>query len=401
VGCLADGTIVFVGGTTDTQGGSTQVRGIFQGMATTPILVGGDTVPGLPTTVDATGIDFDFRFSAAGTHYISPVSAGGLDYLVVSGVALEVDGVVVGEGNAVPESAGGLPGEAWDNFDFVGVTEEGVVFFTGDTDADIGMDEFVFLDGGIVLREGDVAGSFTVAGAMEGGYLNADGDYAVVWDVEDPEGDLEALIVNGQVVAVEGDPVDLDGDGVAEEGTRIDNFTGISSLTLGDRDTGMIDAYVTIDVEVPLARPVGPTDALAIGEEAGLDPGAEVALAVSRGTQVLEGAFRISVPVENVGVPGVATSVVQGVSVTRNPVPVGDVTTLVVDLSREAELSVDVVGIDGRRVATLGRRGAEPGRTSVRWDHTDALGRPVAAGAYWLVAEADGHRRSVRVTVLD
>jgi hypothetical protein len=246
-----------------------------------------------------------------------------------------------------------------------------------------------------------VAGAYTIAGAMEGGYLNADGDYAVVWDVEDPEGDLEALIVNGQVVAVEGDPVDLDGDGVAEEGTRIDNFTGISSLTLGDRHAGMIDAYVTIDVEIPLARPVGPIDALALGEEAGLDPGAEVALLEPRGTQVLEGAFRISVPVENVGVPDVATSVVRGVSVTRNPVPVGDVTTLVVDLSREAELSVDVVGIDGRRVTSLDRREAQPGRTSVRWDHTDSSGRPVAAGAYWLVAEADGHRRSTRVTVLD
>ena len=52
-------------------------------------------------------------------------------------------GAIVREGSPIPAIVGGLLDENWDNFDFMGITEDGLMFFTGDTDADTSMDEFV------------------------------------------------------------------------------------------------------------------------------------------------------------------------------------------------------------------------------------------------------------------
>jgi len=128
---------------------------------------------------------------------------------------------------------------------------------TGDTDAATTLDEFVLVDGTIVLREGDTVSKaapvdFTVSGSIEGGSLNEDGDWAVIWDVDTDTGNVESLILNGGVVLLEGDLVDWNGDGAidaADDGARIENFTGISTLVLSDRDTtGALRLYFTADV---------------------------------------------------------------------------------------------------------------------------------------------------------
>lgn len=264
VGVTGSGLPYWVGGLTDVRGGSTVFRAIFMGTTADAVIAEGDEIQGVK--LPATGIDFDVRFSTEGSHWINliPVDAPTTEdgVLVINGAAAEVAGSVIREGSPVPDSAGGLPGENWDNFDFFGITEALEFLATGDTDAATTVDEFVFVTDQIVLREGDMLDlggeMVTISGAIEGGYMNDDADWAVIWDVNTVAGNIEALILNAEIILAEGDAVDWNGDGVidgGDEGAVIDNFTGISSLTMTGRDaSGGLSLYFTADVELASAE---------------------------------------------------------------------------------------------------------------------------------------------------
>jgi hypothetical protein len=281
VGITGDGKPYWVGGISTIQGGSTQNRVIFFDTTATPLLMGGDPIVGVAEPVG--DIDFDLRATFVGgvPSYINQVlvesgSTTNDGVVVIDGAALFIDGAVTREASPVPAAAGGLPGENWDNFDFFGITPTGGYLVTGDTDAATTVDEFVMVDGVIVLREGDVldlgGDAYTLSGSIEGAYLNDDGDWAVVWDANDPGGaNIEVLILNGEIVLKEGDLVDWNGDGVIDAGDNggvVTNFTGISALTLGDRDdTNQVTLCFTADIDFAgtvleggflLTVPVGP-----------------------------------------------------------------------------------------------------------------------------------------------
>ena len=253
-----DGKPHFVGGLTSEQGTSTQFRGLWSGNPPVTVLLADQSVPNLPNVINPVGssIDFDYRFSALGNEYIELVnqSTGSTSddgTMVVSGAGLLIDGQLVVEASPVPAAAGGVNGENWDNFDFMGITESGKYFFTGDTDADTSADEFIFVNGQMQHREGDILDGFELSGSIEGAYMNEQGDLAFIWDVNDPEdGNVEALYFNGELLLKEGDEVDLDGDGVIDAGAVISSFTGISSLTLGDQMIGQqVQIYFTADID--------------------------------------------------------------------------------------------------------------------------------------------------------
>jgi hypothetical protein len=260
-GSTADGTPYFVGGITDVQGGTTQNRGLFYGIDGAPVLVGGDMVPGLDDPLDtASTISFDVRYSANGTNYICEVQTVGEstanNHIVVSGALLLIDGQPVSEGSPVPAAAGGLPGENWDNFDYMGITETGDYFFTGDTDGDTASDEFICMNGMIMWREGDVIDGFPTANTIERAYMNENGDVAFVWDVVVDDVDTEALILNGEILLTQNEEVDWTGDGVADPGYVLNDFTGTAALVVGDRDDeGVVALYFTADVEQPAGAP--------------------------------------------------------------------------------------------------------------------------------------------------
>ncbi len=252
-GVTADGVPYFIGGITDAAGAATQNRALFFGVDPEPLLMGGDvvTVPGGSIVVSSGGsnISFDYRVSQLGTHYFAEVDIDGAasaddSVMVLDGVGFTLDGSLVREGSVVPGSAGGDGIETWSAFDFLSVTESGDVFMTGATDNG----DFVLVGDSIVLREGDTVGGLVIDGAIEGARMNDQGDWAVIWDVEDlVAGNLEALIHDGTIVLREGDSVDTDGDGVTD--ATLDGFTGISSLCVGDRDTaGNFDIVFTADV---------------------------------------------------------------------------------------------------------------------------------------------------------
>jgi hypothetical protein len=257
-----DGTIVWVGGFADDPDASTQNRALFSGLGSSVLIMGGDSIPGISEPVDLGGsIDFDFRVSRFGTNWIDQVlldassSVDGL--MVINSMAVMAGGSVMREGSPVPAPIGGLPDELWDNFDFLGINEAGDFFVTGDTNADSDLDEFVTLNGEIILREGDVLDwggmPATLSGSIEGGYMNRDVDWAVIWDIDDVAGtNLEALIFNGEILLVEGDLVDWNGDGMIDAGDNngvLANFTGISALTVGARVGGVVNIYFTADID--------------------------------------------------------------------------------------------------------------------------------------------------------
>lgn len=258
-GITRDGKPYWVGGLTDTQGGSTQNRALFFGADASIVIEGGvDSFLGF--TVD--NIDFDVRFSETGSNYLTGVdidtgSSSNDTVLVRNGSVLTAGGLNVREGDLVAASIGGLAGEQWTAFDFLGINEAGDVFFTADTNATSSLDEIVYQNGQIVQREGDVVSNLagdnlTISGAIEGGYQNGNGDWTVIWDVNTTGGNVEALIINGVVVLQEGDAVDWNNDGVIDAGDNngvIANFTGISALTMSDRDGLDVSVYFTADID--------------------------------------------------------------------------------------------------------------------------------------------------------
>ena len=69
-------------------------------------------------------------------------------------------------------------------------------------------------------------------------------------------------------------------------------------------------------------------------------------------------------------------------------------------MDRSEWITVRVVNVRGEVVATLHDGPAAAGRLLLRWGGTDARSRKAASGVYWIVAEAGGERRALRVVQL-
>jgi hypothetical protein len=387
-----DGVPYFVGGITDEQGGSTDNRGLFYGWDTQPLVIGGMMIPGLPDPVvfGSAAVSFDYRVSAYGAHWIAEIatdtgSSANDGAMLYDGELLMAGGLPVVEGGAVPESIGGLAGENWDNFDFCGVTEDGQWLLTGDTDySDTLLDEIVVVNGVIVLREGDLVDGMPLNGSIEGGYMNEQGDWAVIWDVDTADANVEVLILNGSIVLMEGMPVDVDGDGVWDDGTAVADFTGISSLVLADRDAqGRARAYFTADCEVPGAAPVAGQVDLPADERLGLDEpyvAEETSRAVIELGLVLAPEGVVSIDPQDDGdgqTPPARLALEQ-----NHPNPFNPQTTIAFSLDRAGHARLDVFDVQGRLVRTLADGDRAAGPHTVTWRGVDAAGRAVPAGAY-------------------
>ena len=252
----ADGTPYWVGAFSDTPGGDDVNDALFMGVNADIVVSGGSSINGVAEPL-LTDIDSDVRISDAGSNYImagrleGPVDVNAV--LIINGSAVSAGGVLVREGNIIPAAIGGDENE-YQNFDFLGINENQDFLLTGDSDGDFSSDEFVMLNGVIVLREGDMLGDRVISGSIEAAFLTEDGDWGVVWDVDTPAGDnLEVLIFNGQIVLSEGDLIDFNGDGVinaADNQAVLSSFTGTNPLTISEPDgSGMVRAYFVGEVD--------------------------------------------------------------------------------------------------------------------------------------------------------
>lgn len=397
-GVTADGIPYFVGGITNTQGGSTQIRGFFYGLDASPLVMGGDFIAGPDLPVAPTGLDFDARVSALGSHWISPVNldtgTGSDGIILIDGAVAMAGGEMLRESAPVPEAIGGLEGEAWDNFDFCGITENGDWMVTGDTDAATNQDEFVMVNGQIVLREGMMLDGNMLAGAIEGAYLNEDGDWAVIWDVDYEALNVEALILNGNLLLKETDLVDFDGDGVVETTSILDNFTGISSLTMSDRDAeGNVKLYFTADVNVPGAPLPSSyealTDLAAWGLEGPPEPRGDRAL--------LEGGFILPAAT----ITSAESAPAAGHALGANyPNPFNPATRIDFTLGADSHVQLEVLTVDGRRVATLVDGPLAAGPHTATWRGLDDAGNAQPSGVYLYRLSAGDWVESRRMILL-
>jgi len=462
-GVTADGKPYWAGGTATTAGGSTSNRGYFFGAGATPFLLGGTTPPGLPFALATGSVNFDYRYSALGTHSITGVvmvSGSTLhdDVVVLDGAGLVVAGTLVREQNPVPAAAGGLAGENWDNFDFFGATEAGDWFFTGDTEPATATDEIIVKNGLVLFREGDSLDGEVLSGAIEGAYMNEDADIAFIWDVQG--GVLEALYINDQLVLKEGDAVDLSGDGVPEANAKLVDFTGISSLTLSDRDmldnvrayftadvdtlgtasaTDDIEAFFCIEVNVGVPVPVTLASFTATSDpsngavtlrwetslehehagfwvERGGDPqgpferldgfvpasGGRYEFLDATSAAGMTYTYRLiavdrSGREADLGLVTVATSGWKTALSPCAPNPFTDATSLHFQLARAGDAEVVIHDAAGRLVRRLSAGPRAAGAHALRWDGRDEAGRQAAGGVYFVQLHAAGRTQVQKV----
>ncbi len=367
-GISADGIPYFVGGTRDTPGGTTQNRGLFSGLAPIPLLLGGDLVPNIPNILDtASTVSFDYRFSALTTHYIAEVqfvgSSTANNAIVIDGEGLMLGGTLVAEGSPIPAGVGGQGGENWDNFDYSGHTESGDWFFTGDTDGVVTADEIIVRNGTISLREGDVLDGETLSGAIEGAYMNADGDLAFIWDIQLDT--FEALFLNDMLLLQEGDEVDLDGDGNVDPGAVVSGFTGISTLTLSDRDMdNNVQVYFTADVDTA---------------------------GTSSTTDDIEGFYCIVVDLGTTAVEASSSPATADLLLANAPNPILYRTDFRFSLATDSRARMTIYDVAGRLVSTVVDTDLPAGEHAIRWNRQTVRGDLSAGGVYFYRLEtADG-----------
>ncbi len=228
---LPDGTTAWVSGLTDTKGGSSQGRALYQRSPVgdfTIILQTGQDIGG--ETIDfPAGVQFSYKFADNNEHHIQ-------ELLLDTGAtnndnAIYVDGVVVvQELDPIDES------ENWDNFDAVTINNDGDYLFSGDTDGDSASDEFIAYNNVITVREGDVIDGFMLGSSVRDVQINNHRRVAFVWGggLSDPEGLLvgqaTALCAAHAVLQV-GDAIDVDNDMIAD--FVVDDFNASNGIGPG------------------------------------------------------------------------------------------------------------------------------------------------------------------------
>jgi flagellar hook assembly protein FlgD len=73
------------------------------------------------------------------------------------------------------------------------------------------------------------------------------------------------------------------------------------------------------------------------------------------------------------------------------------VTRLTFHLSRSGNVSLSIVGVDGRSLRSIPAALYAPGTHSYEWDGRDDDGRPVAAGVYFAVARTPDGEKVTRI----
>jgi hypothetical protein len=96
------------------------------------------------------------------------------------------------------------------------------------------------------------------------------------------------------------------------------------------------------------------------------------------------------------GVDGEQPRVISGLAAAPNP-STGEKTRLTFQLSRSGNVSLSIVGVDGRALRSIPAALYAPGTHSYEWDGRDDDGRPVAAGVYFAVARTPDGEKVTRI----
>jgi hypothetical protein len=248
---IPNGTAYWVGGITNSPGGSTQARALYRAADTatpviTPVLQSGDMIGGF--TIDSpSGVGFDYQISDDESHHIH-------DLLMDTGSTTN-DGFVYVDGALVAReldpAAGGIGGENWDNFDIMSINNAGDYIFSGDTDGSTATDEFIAYNGTIAIREGDTVGGQTLGSSVNAGSINNLGQAVFIWTVPAGEGlffAADAANLAGAVLLLQtGDAIDTDGNGTGDFTVTDFNASNIIGPGLTLAEDGSV--YVEVDID--------------------------------------------------------------------------------------------------------------------------------------------------------
>jgi hypothetical protein len=264
-------------------------------------------------------------------------------------------------------------------------------------------------------------------------------------------------------VLKEGDPVDLNGDGIVDPTKKLSDFTGISALTVSDRDNlGDVNIYFTADVDTAgttsltddiegffkLKANAGPPVAVTLQSFEATAANGEVTLEWSTANEIEHLGFHVDraetaegpytrltgtlvtgrSPYRFVDATARAgatfyyrlgavdrqgreeilgrVSVTTGGLATRTavlpnlPNPFGAATDLRFVLARAGDTQLAVFDARGRLVRALGNGPRAAGTHSIRWDGRDDAGRPVAGGTYLFRLETGGRVETQKIVRL-
>lgn len=240
-----DGTAYWIGGVTDTAGGSTQGRALwrYDGTNYTALLRTGDVVDGF--TIGTTGVGFAYDLSDSGANHIHS--------LLLDTGSTATDGAIWVNGDVVAREGGAAGGgELWSGLDFVSINNAGNYIFSGDTNGSTATDEFITYNSAIALREGDVVDGVTLGSSVNAASINNLNQVGYIWALAGGgEGlffasDASNMASTSTLLLQVGDMVDFNDDGVAD-GTLLD-FN--SSFSIGPGLQFSDDPFMYVEVDL-------------------------------------------------------------------------------------------------------------------------------------------------------
>lgn len=181
--------------------------GAFLGTSPAPLFYGGETLPGAPGPLASDPIYFeDLHASAHGSHWVAGASlATHQDILIVDGSAHQIGGGAVREGAPLPPWIG--TGD-WGYLRGARTNEAGDVAFLSQSQRD----DYAIVNGEVRYATGDVLGWRAVR-HIDHIDMNEAGQVVVSGRFEDG---IHFLAIEDQLVALQGQNIDLTGDGVPD-----------------------------------------------------------------------------------------------------------------------------------------------------------------------------------------
>ncbi|MEL6714949.1 MAG: hypothetical protein AAFP86_14300, partial [Planctomycetota bacterium] len=236
--------------------GASSGVGLFRGLA--PVFVAGDTLMGMPGTVDQGGAPFPgYDVTEDGAHWLAVVrsTAGFRQHVVRTGELLSAGGVPLSQGATLPPAFQISPGETYNTFLQAEIASFARWAVWGATPS-----AFIVRDGNMYRRRGDVVDGRALGEGIRGIALDAAGSIAWIGRIDNVgSSDTWAVFREDTFLFEEGDGVDVDGDGAADAGYSVFSI-------LGDRGRLVLGEDGAVYSLVQLSTPAGVRFALVVAE---------------------------------------------------------------------------------------------------------------------------------------
>jgi uncharacterized repeat protein (TIGR01451 family) len=250
--------------TSNTQGGSSNASGMFGGNPVLPIVYGGMQFPLMPAPINDSSQEVRFSISRDANEYIATTNLEttgtgvGSDenvMMMITGRGLHLAGSPVQEGHPIPASIGGRVNENYSDFDDYAINEMGQYIIRG-TSGLSASDDYIIVNGNIVLRTGQSVGGGPLSSTAEGADINESGDWIAAWKINNAS--TECIFLNGQIVLRDGDTLDVTGDGVGDPPWKMTDYDLNQPFRIGERDaSGNIPIYMILTANNGTTNMVG------------------------------------------------------------------------------------------------------------------------------------------------